>query len=672
MVDLECIPIGAGHGDEGVCLLLKIGPYRILCDCGLRDLRSLISVATNPAASDRPNQPKTKRPSDYPVDVALCSHAHSDHARGLLSLHQTFPKLPIYATEVTAQLLPLNWLEAEEVPAFCHTVPWRSPVEVLPGLTLEFFPAGHLPGAAVSLLTYTPTAAPGASEPRSYTLLYTGDFLLSNSRLVDGLPLADLRGINPDVLIVEGSFGTTRHPHRRQQENQLAERMMQAIRQGLSVMLPVSTLGLAQELLMLLRSHHYFTGKDIDIWVEEPIAQGCDAYLNLLSTLPPTIRNFAQHQPLFWDERIRPHVRRLDPHPPDTHPLAINRSRARSPSVRTATRNPIQTAIQQRQKIAERPCIALVPETANIQDYCSPTTRPWLVLLPEYRPRSRSALLPPDLSFTAPSTLAPDPADLNSADLNPTPTLRQHWEAFVQPEKVMLDSFLLAEHCDGPGTTQLIHNLRPQHVVFIHGSPVYLADLTSLEDLASRYHLHSPGIGKRLELPIGEGLIQPIIPAISDLSYSGEVHELEHNLAVTLPQQLQQDPRWRAFADTGVVEASWQGEMLVLRSVSQRELFIPPQSLAPDFQGCASCLHYRNQRCWNPASSLQGVKVAPDGYCPAFEAEGFDSEEFEPEEFEPEGFNSEGIEPESDDDSDALTGKDTLPRSPKSESQEAG
>jgi Zn-dependent metallo-hydrolase RNA specificity domain len=354
---------------------------------------------------------------------------------------------------------------------------------------------------------------------------------------------------------------------------------MHAVQQNMSVMLPVPILGLAQELLMLMRSHHYFTGKELDIWVEEPITQGCDAYLNLLPHLPPTVQNFAQHQPLFWDERIRPRVGRLAPN--------------------------------RRAQIAERPCIALVPETANIRDYCSRTTRPWLVLLPEYRPRRHSF----DPSF---DELAP-----TEADTIDRPNTLQHWESFVQEGKVALDTFLLSEHCDGPGTTQLIHNLRPQHVVFIHGSPDYLADLTSLEELANRYHLHSPGVGKRLELPIGEGLIQPTVAAIADALYEGEVHELETNIAITLPQQLLEDPRWRTFGDTGIIEASWQGDMLMLRSIPQRELLAAlHQVVDPEFRGCANCLHYRTQRCWNPLSSLQGFKVAPEGYCPAFEREG--------------------------------------------------
>ncbi|MBD0314236.1 MAG: MBL fold metallo-hydrolase, partial [Microcoleus sp. T3-bin5] len=237
-MDLDCLPYGAGHAQEGVCLLVRMGPHRILLDCGVEDIAPLSATLNR----------------SLPADFVVCSHAHSDHARGLLALHQSFPHLPIYASEVTARLLPLNWPGRYQQPEspFCKALPWQSPIELRPGLSVQLFPSGHLPGAATVLLTY-------AAPHRTYTLVYTGDFFLSNSRLVEGLPLGELRGMKPDVLILEGSYGTARHPHRRQLENQLADRIHRAIADGYSVLLPAPALGLGQELLMLLRSHHYFT-----------------------------------------------------------------------------------------------------------------------------------------------------------------------------------------------------------------------------------------------------------------------------------------------------------------------------------------------------------------------------------------------------------------------------
>jgi len=541
--ELECLAYGVGQADEGICLLLRLGSYRILLDCGLTDLSPLLTDSTS-----------------QPIDLVLCSHAHADHARGLLSLHQAFPDLPIYASEVTAQLLPLNWSEADPntTQSLCQALPWQTSVEFLDGLTAAFYPSGHLPGAAAIVLTYTPKT--DGQPQRLYTVMYTGDFFLSNSRLVEGLPLEDLRGLSPDILIVEGSYGTARHPHRRQQENQLAERINRAIAAKQSILMPTAHLGLAQEVLLLLRSHHHFTGRDIDIWVDETIARTCDAYLEILPYLPASVQNFARHQSLFWDDRVRPRVRRLTADQP----------------------------LQQRQS----PCIILTDESADLSQYYQANPHDWLILLPQEPHRQR---------------------------------LEGERQAASQLRSFPITVYyLLAQHCDGPGTTQLIHNLRPQHVIFVHGSPTYLADLTGLEELHNRYQLHTPAPGSLVELPFGDTFLQPAPP---ETSYEGELSELGTVITITLPEAITADPRWQNLADTGLIEARWQGEELVLRGLPQEELmrFSGDRLLdwvdanSPLRSRCGNCRHYRGQRCWNKASPLFEFKVTPDGFCPVFE-----------------------------------------------------
>lgn len=545
MVELECLPYGVGHADEGISLLLHMGPHRILLDCGLS--------VTNPFWLEQ-----AKNKPSAPADLVLCSHAHPDHARGLLALHQVFPNLPIYASEVTTELLPLNWVNEPKVPRFCQALPWRSPVEFREGLSAQLIPSGHLPGAAAFLLTYV-------TASRSYTVLYTGDFLLSNSRLVDGLPLEELRGLKPDVLIVEGSYGTARFPHRRQQENQLAERIDRAIGDGQSVLLPTTTLGVGQELLMLLRSHHHFTGQDLDIWVDGSVALGCDLYLEMLSHFPSTVQNFARHQPLFWDERIRPRVRRFSQEP-----------------------NCLTTGNQS-------PCIVLTDQDADLRRYLQ-TDADWLLLLPQQPGRLGSV----------------ETAVMQA--LETEPVLQQ----CLQNGQITIENYLLSDHCDGAGTTQLIHNLRPQHVVFMHGSASYLSDLTSLEELQNRYHLHTPSAGTQVALPVGDTFLQPAAP---ESRYEGELTDVETAMMISLPANIVVDPRWQEFADTGLVEARWQGEELVFRGITQRELLsqTAEATVSLEAECCQNCIHCRGQRCWNQASPLFGFRVTLDGYCPVFE-----------------------------------------------------
>jgi hypothetical protein len=181
------------------------------------------------------------------------------------------------------------------------------------------------------------------------------------------------------------------------------------------------------------------------------------------------------------------------------------------------------------------------------------------------------------------------------------------------------ETYLLAEHSDSRNTIQLIHNLRPQHIIFVHGSANYLADLTSLEELQNRYQLHSPAVGTLVELPIGDRFLQP--SPVSPSHYEGELNESSTAVTITLPDNITADPRWVAFADTGLVEARWQGDELLLKGVSQRELLrdnvSSKKTTASDC--CRTCRHQKSQRCWNPESPLYGFKVIPGGYCPVFE-----------------------------------------------------
>jgi Cft2 family RNA processing exonuclease len=66
-----------------------------------------------------------------------------------MALHQTYPQLPVYASEVTVQLLPLQWpILLEEIGSFCQGLAIgnrRSLSSMI--LTVEIFPAGHLPGS---------------------------------------------------------------------------------------------------------------------------------------------------------------------------------------------------------------------------------------------------------------------------------------------------------------------------------------------------------------------------------------------------------------------------------------------------------------------------------------------------------------------------------------------
>jgi len=208
-------------------------------------------------------------------------------------------------------------------------------------------------------------------------------------------------------------------------------------------------------------------------------------------------------------------------------------------------------------------------------------------------------------------------------------------------------------HNDVGHLTQIVHTFRPQHVVLVHASPQQAQDLADLPELCNRYHVHCPQPGHWLELPDGrlQTQVKPSeFPRDPALRYEGEVEEIWQEqgspralagVQVRLPPQIAQDPRWAAWAETGLVEARWQGSELVLRGLSPRELIRPagaapaPAGIVPrpkqpsastDNGGrkCQNCRFARQIltsqaqafRCDQERSPLYRLRVDPQGSCP--------------------------------------------------------
>jgi hypothetical protein len=252
----------------------------------------------------------------------------------------------------------------------------------------------------------------------------------------------------------------------------------------------------------------------VKVWVDEAIATVCEQYERMIPSFPSSIQNFARYQALFLDTTIRPWIQRLeqldqlqtssDLTPNDLTPNDLTPNSLILPLV---------------------PQILLIQELDSIEDSWPDWTRSlmqrsdWIVLMPQQTDR---------------------PAET--------------------------ETYLLPDHCDGATLPQVIHNLRPQHVIFIHGTEENLLHLAELDDLNSRYKLHIPSPGSALELPIAPNFSRPSLP---DVSYEGELVETETEVLLSLPSEIMADPRWKKLSDLGVVSAQWQGNSLVIRGISQ-------------------------------------------------------------------------------------------------------
>lgn len=287
--------LGGGNEVGASCVLCQLGDANILVDAGIR----MGSGTGTGLPAD--SLPDLSRLSDLgQLDAVLVTHAHLDHTGALPLVHQAFPETPIYATAPTARLaqvlladaLRIMGIKAEqeaEIPLynavmvermFTRVVPitfGTGPVPVASGIEAEFFPAGHILGAASVVI-----------RAEEGTLLVTGDFSRSDQRTVAGMTLPPCR---PDVLITESTYGNRLHANREAEETRLVETITAAIERGGTVLIPAFALGRAQEVLLILQDfQRRGLLPTVPIWVDGMVRSICEVYSDFPAYLMPYLR----------------------------------------------------------------------------------------------------------------------------------------------------------------------------------------------------------------------------------------------------------------------------------------------------------------------------------------------------------------------------------------------
>jgi putative mRNA 3-end processing factor len=145
--------------------------------------------------------------------------------------------------------------EDEEIKAVLdHAIPvtYGEDIDVANDVRAYFVNAGHVPGSMITIL-----------EINGARVLFTGDFNLAQTNLLRG---ADLGSIprDVDVVIMEGTYVMNTHPPREEVERDFIKVIRETIEGGGSVLIPVFTIGRAQEILITL----YKNGVDYPIIID--------------------------------------------------------------------------------------------------------------------------------------------------------------------------------------------------------------------------------------------------------------------------------------------------------------------------------------------------------------------------------------------------------------------
>lgn len=200
------------------------------------------------------------------VNFVLATHVHVDHVGRLPYMVEHGYRGPIYATEDTSKLLPLALMDSckvlnqvarrnneqslyseddvERTLSLVKPVAFNKTIEIHPNIKVTFFKNGHLIGAACILVQIS---YPGEND---INLFFTGDYNNKNQFFdVEDIPkwVLDL----PLTVIQESTYGNMNSASI---TKCFKKNILSHISNGGAVVVPVFSLGRAQEILYLLKT----------------------------------------------------------------------------------------------------------------------------------------------------------------------------------------------------------------------------------------------------------------------------------------------------------------------------------------------------------------------------------------------------------------------------------
>ena len=235
--------LGAGREVGRSAILVEHKGRRVLLDYGVQ------------LTDGKPEYPLHVSPKQ--LDLIALSHAHLDHS-GALPLLYTAIRPLLAMNRMTARLtellimdflrlskyyLPYEVIELENVLNSYKDVRFGR-VYQLGGVEVEFKNAGHVPGSAMIKVRI-----------EDLEVLYTGDFNTIETRLLRG---ADVKNVEADVVIMEGTYAGVNHPNRVDEEKRFIETINEVVGRGGTVLIPAFSVGRSQEVLCILE--HYKVG----------------------------------------------------------------------------------------------------------------------------------------------------------------------------------------------------------------------------------------------------------------------------------------------------------------------------------------------------------------------------------------------------------------------------
>lgn len=274
---------GAAREVTGSCFLVRVGPYRLLVDCGL-------------IQGSREHERQNWDPFPFlarEVDACVLTHAHLDHAGRLPRLVKEGFRGFVYTHRATAELagvmlmdsahllekeaerqarfpnhgkppLPALYTQDDVHTTFRHLRPlaYGERTEIVPGVHLTLHDAGHILGSAIAELELV---------YRGYRrrVVFSGDLGHSGAPLLPDPTVLS----QADLVVMESTYGDRCH---RSWEATWAE--VGSIIRGTrsergNILIPAFAVGRTQELLYVFARHYRDWGlADWHVFLDSPMA----------------------------------------------------------------------------------------------------------------------------------------------------------------------------------------------------------------------------------------------------------------------------------------------------------------------------------------------------------------------------------------------------------------
>ncbi|MFI4868141.1 MAG: MBL fold metallo-hydrolase [Steroidobacterales bacterium] len=272
--------LGGAGTVTGSKYLLADGERQVLVDCGLfQGLKRLRERNWQPLPFD----PKR-------LDAIVLTHAHIDHSGFLPVVVRAGYRGPVYATAATCRLLVLmltdsahlqeeqadfanrhhfskhspalplyTRADAEAALRLLRPIEWATRWVAAPGIWAQFYPAGHLLGAASVLL-----------ETGSGRVLFSGDLGRPDDLIMRPPASAPVA----DWVLIESTYGDRRHP-RLDPYAELADVINRTVQRRGVIVIPAFAVGRAQTLMHLIGELKARAAiADVPVYLNSPMA--CD------------------------------------------------------------------------------------------------------------------------------------------------------------------------------------------------------------------------------------------------------------------------------------------------------------------------------------------------------------------------------------------------------------